>query len=76
MYLLINYLFQNFVTRNPEIKPQNGAPMLNRLNSDKVTRNVISAPRDRLLLKDSTKDCFNTVNNANPPRVMINSDGN
>ena len=50
--------------------------MLNRLNSDKVTRNVIRAPRDRLLLKDSTKDCFKTVNNANPPRVIMNSAGN
>ena len=49
---------------------------MNRLNSDKVTRNVIRAPRDLLLLNESINDCFKTVNNANPPRVMINSAGN
>ena len=50
--------------------------MLKRLKPDKVTRNVISAPSDLLFLNASTKDCFNTVNNASPPRVMINSWGN
>ena len=60
----------------PETKPQKGAPILNKLKPDNVTRNVIKAPIDLSFLKDSTNDCFNTVNSAKPPRVIMNSFGN
>ena len=50
--------------------------MLNKLKPDIVIRNVIKAPIDLFFLNDSINDCFNTVNNARPPSVIINSLGN
>ena len=66
----------NFDIKNPSKSPQNGAPMLNKLNSDNVTRNVNNALNVCLLLKESTKDCCKTFKRASPPRVIMNSFGN
>ena len=50
--------------------------MLNKLNSESVTKNVNNALNAYLLLKESTKDCCKTFNSASPPRVIMNSFGN
>ena len=66
----------NLVIKKPNKSPQKGAPILNKLNSDKVTRNVNNAPKAKLFLKESTKDCCKTFKSASPPSVIINSFGN
>ena len=66
----------NLETKKPINNPQKGAPILNKLNSDNVTRKVNNALNAWLLLKESTNDCCKTFNNASPPRLIINSFGN
>ena len=66
----------NFDTKKPSKSPQNGEPILNKLNLDNVTKNVNSALNAYLLLKESTKDCCKTFKRASPQRVIMNSFGN
>ena len=70
------YFSMNLETKKPSKSPQNGAPILNKLNSDNVTKNVNNALNAYLLLKESTNDCCKTFKSASPPRVIINSLGN
>ena len=49
--------------------------MLNKLNSDNVTKKVNNALITWLLLKESTNDCCNTFRSARPPRLIMNSLG-
>ena len=70
------YFSINLETKKPSKSPQNGAPILNKLNLDNVTKNVNNALNAYLLLKESTNDCCKTFKSASPPRVIINSLGN
>ena len=77
MNKLKKYYFSiNLETKKPSKSPQNGAPILNKVNSDHVTKNVNNALNAYLLLKESTNDCCKTFKSASPPRVIINSLGN
>ena len=77
MNKLKKYYFSiNLETKKPSKSPQNGAPILNKVNSDNVTKNVNNALNAYLLLKESTNDCCKTFKSASPPRVIINSFGN
>ncbi len=59
----------------PNKSPQNGAPMLKRLNSETVTINEIRAPREKCPLNAIVKLPLRTFKRAIPTRVAIKAFG-